>query len=69
MFTKGQFTDSYNKTQRIDVTNKKIKLKEDKENQNIPYHNFSQIQLRLCDSAGEGGTEGNAKFFSGMKKS
>ena len=68
MYTKGKFTDLYNKTKDIDETNKKITLKENNENQNIPYKQFSQIQLRLLDCPGEIRLENiNKKIYAEMK--
>ena len=67
MYTKGNFNDTYKKTQGIDVTNKKITLLSEKD-ENKPYQQYSQIQLRLFDCGGEGGMDNiNIKFVSGMK--
>ena len=67
MYTKGNFNDAYKKTQGIDVTNKKITLLSEKD-ENKPYQQYSQIQLRLFDCGGEGGVQNiNIKFISGMK--
>ena len=67
MYTKGNFNDAYKKTQGIDVTNKKITLLSEKD-ENKPYQQYSQIQLRLFDCGGEGGMDNiNIKFVSGMK--
>ena len=67
MYTKGNFNDAYKKTQGIDVTNKKITLLSEKD-ENKPYQQYSQIQLRLFDCGGEEGMDNiNIKFVSGMK--
>ena len=67
MYTKGNFNDEYKKTQGIDVTNKKITLLSEKD-ENKPYQQYSQIQLRLFDCGGEEGMDNiNIKFVSGMK--
>ena len=68
MYTKGNYTHSYNNTKRIDITNKKIILKENTENQNIPYSKITQIQLKLFDFGGEVLLENtNIKFYTSMK--
>ena len=66
MYTKGIYKDTYKKSQRLDFTNKIISLTENKENQQIPYQQYSKVQLRLIDSPGDGG-EKNIKVFLGMK--
>ena len=67
MYTKGNFNDAYKKTQGIDVTNKKITLFSEKD-ENKPYQQYSQIQLRLFDCGGDRGIDNiNIKFVSGMK--
>lgn len=67
MYTKGNFNDTYKKTQGIDVTNKKITLLSEKD-ENKPYQQYSQIQLRLFEYGGEGGVNNiNIKLVSGMK--
>ena len=67
MYTKGNFNDAYKKTQGIDVTNKKITLLSEKD-ENKPYQQYSQIQLRLFDCGGEEGMDNiSIKFVSGMK--
>lgn len=68
MFTKGVFKESYNKTLGIDATNKIITLEHNEEVENVPYSQFSKIQLRLFDCDGEMGEENlGIRFFSGIK--
>ena len=66
MYTKGIYKDTYKRSQRLDFTNKIISLTENTENQQIPYQQYSKVQLRLIDSPGDGG-EKNIKVFLGMK--
>ena len=68
MFSKGIFADLYTKTQNIDVINKKLILKENADNQNIPYKEISQIQLKILDCPGEIQPQNiNLKTFAEMR--
>ena len=67
MFTEHQFNDEHKETNIIDVTNIILTLANNND-KNIPYSEYSKIQLRLFDSPGKEVADNlNIKLISDMK--
>ena len=69
MFLNKEYQDMYNETTDIVASNIKVTLsKNDIINEQLPYKEYSKIQLRLFDSPGKyDPLKLNKKFFIGMK--
>ena len=67
MFTKNNFKELYEETTRLDPTNKLLTLA-NSEVKNIPYSEYSKVQIRFFDSPGKNGANNiSLKFLMDMK--
>lgn len=67
-FSKGTFSQLYQETVGIDLTNKKIKLKESDNKEENPFPGITELRLRLLSSEGKiSATSVNTNVFVDMK--